>query len=49
MDFIMYIWWPDYWHANNWHCGTLACGKLAWRTIIGIDFFNCFLFNEKKK
>ena len=47
MDFIMYIWWPDYWHADNWHGGQLACGKLAWRTI-GIDFFNCFLFNEKK-
>ena len=47
MDFIMYyIWWPDYWHANNWHGGQLACGKLAWRTI-GIDFLNCFLFNEK--
>ena len=56
----MYIWWPDYWHADNWHGGQLvtyaenwhggqlACGKLPWRTI-GIDFFNCFLFNEKKK
>ena len=45
----MPMWWPDYWHANNWHAdnwhgGQLACGKLAWRTI-GIDFFNCFLFN----
>ena len=48
MDFIMYIWWPDYWHADDWHGGQLACGKLAWRTI-GIDFFNCFLFNEKKQ
>ena len=53
MDFIMYVWWPDYWyaddwHADNWHGGQLACGKLAWKTI-GIDFFNCFLFNEKKK
>ena len=48
MDFIMYIWWPDYWHADNWHGGQLACGKLAWRTI-GIDFFNCFLFNEKNE
>ena len=47
MDFIMYIWLPDYWHADDWHGGQLACGKLAWRTI-GIDFFNCFLFNEKK-
>ena len=37
----------DNWHAENWHGGQLACGKLAWRTI-GIDFFNCFLFNEKK-
>ena len=34
----------DNWHAENWHGGQLACGKLAWRTI-GIDFFNCFLFN----
>ena len=29
----------DNWHAENWHGG-----QLAWRTI-GIDFFNCFLFN----
>ena len=37
----------DNWHAENWHGGQLACGKLTWRTI-GIDFFNCFLINEKK-
>ena len=37
--------WSDYWHVDNWHGGQLACGKLAWRTIIGIEFFNCFLFD----